>query len=110
VRLIAVLTCGSIALLVFLAMLGAIARHRARLCINRAYGATAVAEYVWAAIPWLMIVACAVPAVRLLVAGPECASDWERAHRRSRAGAPEGTVDALTANSQSSSWRSVCYM
>ena len=70
VRLIALFTCGSIALLVFLAMLSSIARHRARLCPDRAYGATAVAEYVWAAIPWLMIVACALPAVRLIVAGP----------------------------------------
>jgi heme/copper-type cytochrome/quinol oxidase subunit 2 len=63
--------CGSIALLVFLTMLGAIARHRARLCPDRAYGATAVAEYAWAAVPWLMIVACALPAARLIVAGPD---------------------------------------
>jgi heme/copper-type cytochrome/quinol oxidase subunit 2 len=63
--------CGSIALLVFLTMLRAIARHRARLFPDRAYGPTAVAEYVWAAIPWLMIVACALPAVRLIVAGPD---------------------------------------
>jgi heme/copper-type cytochrome/quinol oxidase subunit 2 len=71
VRVIALLVCGSIALLVFLTMLRAIACHRARLYPNRAYGATAIAEYVWAAIPWLMIVACALPAVRLIVAGPD---------------------------------------
>jgi heme/copper-type cytochrome/quinol oxidase subunit 2 len=63
--------CGAIALLVFLTMFGAIARHRARRCPERAYGATAVAEYVWAAVPWLMMLACALPAVRLIVAGPD---------------------------------------
>ena len=62
--------CGSIALLVFLAMLRSIARHRARPYPNRACGATAFAEYAWAAIPWLMVVACALPAARLIVAGP----------------------------------------
>ena len=68
-RIAALAVCG-IAALVFLSMLGAIARHRARACLNRDYAATAVSEYVWATVPWLMIIACALPAIRLIAAGP----------------------------------------
>lgn len=66
-RIIALSMCGSIALLVFLTTLLAIARHRARQCPDRACVATAIAEYAWAVIPWLMIVACALPAARLMM-------------------------------------------
>ncbi len=67
-RLIALQICGGIALLVFLAMLGAIARHRLRNgpLTKRS---PALAEYLWAIIPWLMIIAGALPAVRQIVAG-----------------------------------------
>ena len=66
-RLMALTICGSIALLVFLAMLATIARHRARhhSCDRPS---AAFADYLWATIPWLMILSCAIPAVRQITA------------------------------------------
>lgn len=66
-RLIGLTICGGIALLVFLAMLAAIARHR-RLGQPQTSRGNALAEYLWATIPWLMIIACAMPAARQVVA------------------------------------------
>ena len=66
-RLIALTICGSIALLVFLMMLVTIARHRAR-HHSRERRSAALAEYLWAIIPWLMIFSCAIPAARQIVA------------------------------------------
>ena len=66
-RLIALTICGSIALLVLLAMLATIARHRAQ-HHSRERRSAALAEYLWAIIPWLMILSCAIPAARQIVA------------------------------------------
>ena len=66
-RLVALKICGSIALLVFLAMLATIARHRAR-HHSRERRSAALAEYLWVIIPWLMILSCAIPAARQIVA------------------------------------------
>ena len=66
-RLVALTICGSTALLVFLAMLATIVRHRARRHSRERRHAT-FAEYLWATIPWLMIVSCFLPAAQQIVA------------------------------------------
>ena len=66
-RLILLQVCAAITAFLFLVMLAGIARHRAQ---RRSEGANDVApmsEYVWAAVPWAMLAACAFPAVRLIV-------------------------------------------
>jgi len=69
-RLIVLTICGGVAILVFLAMLAAIARYRKQSLsgtspTNRF---AAFAEYLWAMIPWLMMVSCAIPAARQVIA------------------------------------------
>jgi len=66
-KLVALELCGSIALLVFLMMLATIARHRV-LGRSQERRSAALAEYLWAAIPWLMILSCAIPVVRQITA------------------------------------------
>jgi hypothetical protein len=50
--------CASIAALLFLISLAAIAVH----CVKRRR-AVSLTEYLWAVVPWLMVAACAFPAV-----------------------------------------------
>ena len=70
-RLFVLQGCVGIAALVFLAMLSAIARHRLQ-APQRMHQSPALAEYLWATIPWVIIVACATPAVlQVLVSTPE---------------------------------------
>jgi heme/copper-type cytochrome/quinol oxidase subunit 2 len=69
-QFIALKALGSIAALVFLTMLVAIALHRSARGPENSYQSSAVAEYVWAAVPWLMMIACVLPAVRRIVATP----------------------------------------
>jgi heme/copper-type cytochrome/quinol oxidase subunit 2 len=69
-RLIVLEFCGAIAVLVFLAMLAAIARHR-RQCGSQTEQPGALTEYLWATIPWLMIISCAIPAVHLVASACE---------------------------------------
>lgn len=66
-RLIILEICGGIALLVFVAMLAAIARHRVH-GSSQTNRPPALAEYLWATIPWLMIISSAMPAVRQVIA------------------------------------------
>jgi heme/copper-type cytochrome/quinol oxidase subunit 2 len=66
-RLIVLEICGGIALLVFVVMLAAIARHRLQ-GRSQTYQGNALAEYLWATIPWLMIISSAIPAARQIVA------------------------------------------
>ena len=69
-RILTLQVCGAITALVLVAMLSAIARYRAQ---NRRRGicqTTALVEYAWAAIPWLMVAVCALPAVQRIVGGP----------------------------------------
>ena len=66
VKLIVLAVCGVIAVLVFLTILTTVALHRTqRPC---AAGTTALVECLWAAIPCLIVVTAALPAVRLIVA------------------------------------------
>jgi heme/copper-type cytochrome/quinol oxidase subunit 2 len=69
-RLIVLTICGSVAVLVFLAMLAAIARYRKQSLsgTSQTNRFAALAEYLWAMIPWLMMVSCAIPAVRQVIA------------------------------------------
>ena len=62
-RLIVLQILGGIAALVYLAMLAAIARHRLQ-SDPQTTRSPALAEYLWATIPWLMIISAAIPAVR----------------------------------------------
>lgn len=66
-RLIALEVSGGIALLVFLTMLVTIARHRAQSSSQQARRRQALAEHLWAIIPWLMMISSAVPAARQIV-------------------------------------------
>jgi len=69
-RLVVLQFCGAIAVLVFLAMLAAIARHRGQ-CGSQSDQPGALTEYLWATIPWLMIISCAIPAVDLVATACE---------------------------------------
>jgi heme/copper-type cytochrome/quinol oxidase subunit 2 len=69
VRLILLEVCAGITALVFLVMLTGIARHRAQRRSEGTNNVPAMSEYLWAVIPWVMLTACALPAVRLIVAG-----------------------------------------
>jgi heme/copper-type cytochrome/quinol oxidase subunit 2 len=69
VRLILLEVCAGIAALLFLVMLAEIARHRAQRRSEGANSATAMSEYLWAVVPWVILTACALPAVRLIVKG-----------------------------------------
>jgi heme/copper-type cytochrome/quinol oxidase subunit 2 len=69
VRLILLEVCAGIIAFIFLVMLAAIARHRAQRRAEGANNATAMSEYLWAVVPWVILTACALPAVRLIVTG-----------------------------------------
>jgi heme/copper-type cytochrome/quinol oxidase subunit 2 len=66
VRLILLDFCVGITALLFLVTLAEIARHRAQRRSEGANNATAMSEYLWAVVPWVIITACALPAVRLI--------------------------------------------
>ena len=66
-RLILLEFCAGIAALIFLVMLATIARHRAQRRSEGANNATAMSEYLWALVPWVILTVCALPAVRLIV-------------------------------------------
>ena len=68
-RLILLEVCAGIIAFIFLVMLAAIARHRAQRRSKGANNATAMSEYLWAVVPWVILTACALPAVRLIVTG-----------------------------------------
>ena len=68
-RLIVLEVCAGITALLFLIMLAEIGRHRARRRSEGANDAAAMSEYLWAVVPWVILTACALPAVRLIVAG-----------------------------------------
>jgi heme/copper-type cytochrome/quinol oxidase subunit 2 len=66
VRLIILEFCAGITALVFLVMLAEIARHRAQRRSEGSNNATAMSEYLWAVVPWVILTACALPAVRVI--------------------------------------------
>jgi heme/copper-type cytochrome/quinol oxidase subunit 2 len=69
VRLILLEVCAGITGLLFLVMLAEIARHRAQRRSEGANNVAATSEYLWAVVPWMILTACALPAVRLIVTG-----------------------------------------
>jgi len=69
VRLILLKVCIGISVFLFLVMLAGIARHRAQRRSEGANHATAMSEYLWAVVPWVILTGCALPAVRLIVTG-----------------------------------------
>jgi heme/copper-type cytochrome/quinol oxidase subunit 2 len=69
-QLIALKALAAVAAFVFLSMLVAIALHRSARGAEDSYQSSAVAEYAWAVVPWLMMAACALPAVRRIAAMP----------------------------------------
>ena len=68
-RLIILEVCAGITALLFLVMLAGTARHRAQRRSEGANNVAAMSEYLWAVVPWVMLAACALPAVRLIVTG-----------------------------------------
>jgi heme/copper-type cytochrome/quinol oxidase subunit 2 len=69
VRLILLKVCAVTTALLFLVMLAEIARHRAQRRSEGTNNATAMSEYLWAVVPWVILTACALPAARLIVKG-----------------------------------------
>jgi heme/copper-type cytochrome/quinol oxidase subunit 2 len=65
-RLIVAGICICAVALVLLVTLTATALHRARGYADPTYRASAVAEYLWILIPWMIMAAAALPAVRLM--------------------------------------------
>ena len=59
---------GVVAGVLFITTLIATASWRAK-CNDTSFRSTALAEYLWALIPWVMIAACVLPAVRLILDG-----------------------------------------
>ncbi len=68
-RIIVLEVCAGIAALVFLTILVATAIHRSAGGAEAPHRYTPLAEYLWTTVPWLMMVACVLPAVRRIVAG-----------------------------------------
>jgi heme/copper-type cytochrome/quinol oxidase subunit 2 len=68
-RLIVLQGLAVIATLVFVTMLVATALHRSAGGSENTYRISALAEYLWTVVPWLMMGACVLPAVRRIVAG-----------------------------------------
>jgi heme/copper-type cytochrome/quinol oxidase subunit 2 len=66
-RLILLEVCAGITALLFLVMLAEIARHRARRRSEGSNDVAAMSEYLWAVVPWVILTAFALPAVRLIV-------------------------------------------
>lgn len=69
-RLIVLGIGAGILALLFLATLTATASHRARHGVGGVYPASALAEYLWAMVPWVILAAGAIPAVRLILTAP----------------------------------------
>jgi heme/copper-type cytochrome/quinol oxidase subunit 2 len=68
-RLIALQVLAAIAALVFVTMLTATAWHRTAGDAENTYRVSTLAECLWTVVPWLMMGACVLPAVRQIVAG-----------------------------------------
>ena len=69
-RLIVLEVCAGIVALLFVVMLVATASHRARVRAGGEYPVPALAEYLWAVVPWVIVAGSAFPAARLIVAAP----------------------------------------
>jgi len=60
--------CVMIVAALFAGMMFALARRRADVSGPPAFHERAAVDYLWAVIPWLMIIACVVPAARRILA------------------------------------------
>ena len=69
-RLVVLEVLAVVAALVFLTMLAATAMHRSSFGPEDTYRRSALVEYLWTLVPWLMMAACVLPAVRRIVAAP----------------------------------------
>jgi heme/copper-type cytochrome/quinol oxidase subunit 2 len=67
-RLLVLEALAVVAALELLVMLRAIASHRTAPSADASLQGSAVAEYLWALVPWLMMAACVLPSVRRIVA------------------------------------------
>jgi heme/copper-type cytochrome/quinol oxidase subunit 2 len=67
-RVIALEVLATVAALTFLGTLVAIAVHRSANGPQDPWRGSALAEYLWAMVPWLMVAACVLPSVRRIVA------------------------------------------
>lgn len=67
-RLIVLELCLAIAAVVFLTMLAGIASHRRQSRGHGTLSRSALGDYLWAIIPWIMAAAAAWPAVSRIVA------------------------------------------
>jgi heme/copper-type cytochrome/quinol oxidase subunit 2 len=67
-RVIALEVLATIAALTFLGALVAIAVHRSAHGPQDPWRSSALAEYLWAMVPWLIVAACVFPSVRRIVA------------------------------------------
>jgi heme/copper-type cytochrome/quinol oxidase subunit 2 len=78
--------CAMLTALVFAAMLVAIWKSRRSSDAATRFHHSAAADLAWAVIPCVMLVACAVPAVRLIVASAATVSQGESRESRAPAG------------------------
>jgi len=69
VRVAVLEVCVGIAALLFLASMGAVARHRAQRRPEGAQHSAALPEYVWAVVPWVLLAGAAFPSVSMTVWG-----------------------------------------
>jgi heme/copper-type cytochrome/quinol oxidase subunit 2 len=67
-RLMVLETLAAVAGLAFLVMLRAIALHRAAPSADASLQGSALSEYLWILVPWLMMAVCVLPSVRRIVA------------------------------------------
>jgi len=61
--------CGAVLAVLFASMMLAVARRRADPGGPPAFQASTKMDYLWAAIPWLIIIASIIPAARRILAG-----------------------------------------
>jgi heme/copper-type cytochrome/quinol oxidase subunit 2 len=69
-RVIMLVMCATAAAGVFTAMILAICNHRRALDRPSALHRNTALELLWAAVPCVMLIACAAPAVKLILASP----------------------------------------
>ena len=67
-RVIALELCVAVAAVLFIAMMAAAAWHRMRQPSGSEKRATALSEFIWAAVPWIMVVGGALPAIQMTLA------------------------------------------
>ena len=85
-RIVILGMCAMLTAVVFAAMLVAIWKSRRSSHAATRFHRSAAVEVVWAVIPCVMLVACAVPAARLIVASATIVNQGESRESRAPAG------------------------